>query len=120
MRTALISIAVAVGVWCAYVTVELCRGYRISFYWIPHFSVPPNESSVTRSGLRVTIARVERAGDKIWVWYALEWVPAEPNERTLHLMRPVGEMRVRLWDSDGNEVFAAPGDGGAAAEADSK
>jgi hypothetical protein len=89
-----------------YCLVQLWRGYTISTYRIPHFSVPPNESSAERSGLRVTVKGVQRKEDMVAFTYALEWVPVGQNENQMGFMRPFGKMHVIFWDADGKEVFA--------------
>src|SRR5262245_32138477 len=95
-----------------YCLLHFARGYTISFYGFPHFSVRPNESSVERNGLRTTIKSLARVDDDVELSYPLEWVKPRPNERRAHFMRPFVRMHVAFFDGNGDAVFERIGDEG--------
>ncbi len=90
-----------------YGLVQLGRGYAVSFWEFPHFSVPPNATTVERSGLRLSVTDVERRGNEVRVSYAAEWVRPRPGERQLRFMRAWFYPQVVYRDARGDELEGA-------------
>src|ERR1700722_11145140 len=91
---------VLVGFFC----VQWFRGYTISFFGLPHFSLPPNQSSVEVAGLRMTIKTAIWEENEVHLRYAFEWDEQGSDESPFVFMRPFGHLYVAFWDADGNEI----------------
>jgi hypothetical protein len=79
-------------------------------YGYPHFSFPPNESSVESDGLRLTVKGIQQVADGTRFTYVLEWVPIRAGESQLRLMRPLVHFEVLCWGADGRQLLDATDD----------
>ncbi len=89
---------------CGYYYLQLLRGYTISFYGFPHWSVRANDSSIERGGLRTTITGIRRLGEEVRLAYAFEWVRPNKNDIPVIFMRPFGQLSIEFWDSQGKNI----------------
>jgi hypothetical protein len=101
--------SLVIAVYCS---IQMIRGYTISLFRLPHFSVPPNESSVEGGGLRMTLKAVEWQEEKLHLTYALEWVRHSERDCRYDLFPPYDHLEITYWDADGKYISSV-GDRGA-------
>jgi hypothetical protein len=70
----------------------------------PFRAVIPNDSTVERHGVRVTVRSVRREGQAVRLSYALEHVACREPGGPLVFMHPVTGVKVYLWDAAGRLV----------------
>jgi hypothetical protein len=87
-----------------YLGIQFARGYTVSFFGLPHFSVPASNSSVDLAGLRITVKTARWEGETVRLGYVFEWIQPREGESTFAFWRPFGYLHVAFWDVGGNEV----------------
>ena len=79
-------------------------GYQLSLRGPPFVAVLPNESTVEKHGLRLTVTSVRFHGDRYRVNYAVEWIDPEDERGRQAINRPTCPMLVQFLDEAGNLV----------------